>query len=141
MAGYYGPMPRATNTGIALLTAGTAALGSAYAAAIIGNAAPPWAPWAVAIGGSAASVSFFVLGAASRGPVRRSIGLLLGALLVVLIGSFGAALALPAGEGPGGTILLGLPSRLAIVFYGVGFVPLLALPLAFGLTFRPREGS
>lgn len=134
-------MPSAARAGIVLLTAGTAAIGVAYAASIVGNAAPAWAPWAVALGGSAASVSFFVLGSASRGRISRGTALLLGALFLVLVGSFGAALALPAREGPGDAIVFGLPLRLAVVFYGVGFVPLLALPVAFGLTFRRRDES
>jgi hypothetical protein len=54
----------------------------------------------------------------------------------VLFGSFGAALGLPADDAANESLLLGLPLRLALVFYGVGFVPLLALPIAFGLTFE-----
>lgn len=133
-------MPAASRTGIGLLTTGVGLVGAGYAFTIVAGSAPAWAPWAVAVGGSAATVAFFVLGAATRGPVGRGVGGLLVALFVVLATSFGAALVLPPAEGADAPLLLGLPVRLAIVFYGVGFVPLIALPLAFARTFRERPG-
>jgi len=124
-----------------LVIGGTIAIGAAYAAAIALRTAPWWAPWLLVVGAAGASVGLFVMGAATRGPVSRPIAALLGALFIVLVVSFGAALALPAGEGPGGRLILGLPTRLAIVFYGIGFVPLIALPLAYALSFTEREAS
>jgi hypothetical protein len=132
---------RASKAGVALFAAGAIAIGIAYGATIFAGAAPGWASWFVAFGGSATSVGLFVLGAASRGAVSSAVGLMLAALFVVLMGSFGAALALPATEGPAGPIFLGLPLRLAIVFYGVGFLPLLVLPVAFALTFEKPKAS
>lgn len=145
-------MPVAMRAGIALMTGGVAAVGlgyagavaaagAAYAGAAITGAAPAWAPWLLAIGGSAATVGLFVLGAATRRVLSRGVAILLGLLFLVLAGSFGLALAMHAREGAGGPLLLGLPLRLAIVFYGVGFVPLLALPLAHALTFRAGGGA
>jgi hypothetical protein len=121
-----------------LFASGTIAIAVAYGATMLSGSAPDWASWCVAFGASATSVSLFMLGAASRGPVTRPIGWMFAALMLVLCGSFGAALAITAGEGASGTLFLGLPLRLAIVFYGVGFLPLLVLPIAFGFTFEKR---
>ncbi|HVZ49962.1 MAG TPA: hypothetical protein VG916_14340 [Gemmatimonadaceae bacterium] len=135
-------MPAATRTGIVLVTGGVAAAGAAYAAAAGLGTAPAWAPWLLAIGASGGSVGLFVLGAATRGTVTPRVTALLAGLFVVLVTSFGVALALGPREGPGGPLLLGLPLRLAVVFYGVGFVPLLALPLAYARTFpAARDGA
>lgn len=129
-----------TRTGLALFIAGTVAIGVVYAVAIALGAPPAWAPWFLAFGAAATAVGLFVLGAATRGTVQRPIAFLLGALFVVLLASFSAALAMAPSEGAGGPLLLGLPRRLGIVFYGVGFLPLLALPIAFALTFRADDG-
>ncbi len=131
---------RAATTGMGLMVAGTAVIGAAYLATMLAGAPPGWAPWAVAIGGSAASVALFVLGAASRGPLGRGVAMLLTMLGLVIAGAFCIALALPASEAVGAPLVGGLPRRLAIVFYGVGFIPLLVLPVVFARTFaRGRE--
>ena len=130
-----------THSGLVLFIGGTVAIAAGYTAAILLGAAPGWAPWSLAFGASSASVGLFVLGSATRGPVTLGIGVLLAVLLGVLCTSFGAALALPANETVDGPLLFGLPTRLAIVFYGVGFVPLLALPLAFALTFNESKSQ
>lgn len=127
--------------GLALLCGGTVAIGAAYAAAIVLGEAPSWAPWALVFGAAATPVGLFVIGAATRGVLTRGLGVVLGALFLLLFGSFSGALALAPDEGPGGRLLFGLPLRLAIVFYGVGFVPLVALPVVFGLTFGDRARS
>ncbi len=54
---------------------------------------------------------------------------------------FGAALALPATEGPLSTLWLGLPARAAIVIYGVGLLPIVVLPIAYALTFETQTLS
>jgi hypothetical protein len=54
---------------------------------------------------------------------------------------FGAALALPATEGPLSTLWLGLPARAAIVIYGVGLLPIVVLPVAYALTFETQTLS
>ncbi len=128
-----------TKSGIALFASGAIAIAIAYGATVFSGSAPAWAPWLVAFGGSATSVGLFVLGAASRVPVSPAVGWMLVVLFLVLFGSFGAALALPANEGAGSQQVLGLPLRLAIVFYGVGFLPLLGLPVAFALTFEKQK--
>lgn len=132
---------RGTRAGLALLSFGTVAAACAYGGVLIAGTAPAWAAWALAVGSAAASVSLFVLGAAARGALSRGISTLLVMLFLVLVAAFGSALAMPPAEGPGAQLVFGLPIRLAIVFYGVGFVPLVALPLAFGLTFDANDGS
>jgi hypothetical protein len=42
---------------------------------------------------------------------------------------------MPADEGVGGELLLGLPRRTAIVLYGVGLIPMFLLPIAYALSF------
>jgi hypothetical protein len=125
---------RASSLGVLLLAAGAAAIGIAYAATIGAGAPTGWVPWFVAFGCVSCSVGLFVVGAASRGPIRPLIGWVLLALFVVMAAAFGAALAMPAPEGATERIVLGLPQRLAILFYGIGFLPLIALPLTFAMT-------
>lgn len=82
-----------------------------------------------------------ILGAA-RG--RRGIGPLkmpFAFVALVLVIGFGAALALPATEGPLSTLWLGLPARAAIVIYGVGLLPIVVLPIAYALTFETQTLS
>ena len=69
-------------------------------------------------------------------PSSRSAGVAGGGLA---LGAFGAALALPATEGPGATLLLGLPVRAALVLYGAGALPLVVLPLVYAWAFAARE--
>ncbi len=131
------PSPReaaGADRGVALLTAGVAAVALAYAAIVVRGVPPWWAPWALALGASVASVAMFVLGAATRGVLTRRVTALLVGLGVLLLAAFWTALALP---GTGEPLLLGLPRRLAVVFYAVGFIPLLVLPLTFARTMPP----
>ena len=120
---------------------GVVTIAVAYAATVVAGSAPAWAPWFLAVGGSAASVALFVIGAATRGVHSRAVGVLLAALLVVLVASFGAALAPRTTAGPGEPLLFGLPLRLAIVFYGVVFLPLLVLPLAHARSFPAADAD
>jgi hypothetical protein len=94
-----------------------------------------WAPWLLAVGTNGLIMTLMALGA-SRGDtlppslVRTFIG-----LFVLCAGCFLVALWLPAREGAGGALLLGLPLRTAIVLYGVGVLPIAVLPFAYALTF------
>jgi hypothetical protein len=128
------PASRATKIGVGLLACGAVAVGAAYAATIGAGGAPAWVPWFAALGSAACSVGLFVIGAASRGPVRPLVGWLLAALFVVIFAAFGAALSMPAPEGTAERIVLGLPLRLAIVFYGIGVLPLVVMPVTFAMT-------
>lgn len=62
-------------------------------------------------------------------------------VILMLVIGFGAALALPATEGPLSRLWLGLPARAAIVIYGVGLLPIFVLPIAYALTFEAQTLS
>jgi predicted cobalt transporter CbtA len=118
-------------TGIAI---GTAAIGVAYGAAFQAGGAPVWAAWVMATGTTLVLVALMLLGMARSG---RRLGWLWGVLAftaVVCLGGFGLALALPP-DVAGGRLIAGLPPRAAAVLYGVGFLPLAVLPLAYALSF------
>jgi hypothetical protein len=120
---------------------GAVAIGAAYAATIGAGGAHAWASWFLAFGCAACSVALFVLGAASRGPVRPLISWLLVALFVVIFGSFGAALSMQAPVGTSESLVLGLPLRLALVFYGIGVLPLIVMPIVFAMTIGKDQKS
>jgi hypothetical protein len=118
-----------------------AAIASGYAAAFSPAGTPVWAAWLLALGIPVALGAIMILGAA-RG--RRGIGPLkipFAFVVLVLVIGFGAALALPATEGPLSTLWLGLPARAAIVIYGVGLLPIVVLPIAYALTFATQTLS
>ena len=90
----------------------------------------------LALGIPVALGSIMILGAA-RG--TRGIGSLkfpFAFVVLILVIGFGAALALPATEGPLSKLWLGLPARAAIVIYGVGLLPIIVLPVAYAITFE-----
>jgi drug/metabolite transporter (DMT)-like permease len=120
---------------------GIAAIAAGYAAAFTSSGTPVWAAWLLALGIPVALAAIMILGAA-RG--RRGIGPLklpFAFVALVLVIGFGAALALPATEGPLSTLWLGLPARAAIVIYGVGLLPIIVLPIAYALTFETQTLS
>jgi hypothetical protein len=118
-----------------------AAIAAGYAAAFSPAGTPVWAAWLLALGIPVALGAIMILGAA-RG--RRGVGPLkipFAFVVLVLVIGFGAALALPATEGPLSTLWLGLPARAAIVIYGVGLLPIVVLPIAYALTFETQTLS
>src|ERR1700680_634828 len=120
---------------------GISAIASGYLAAFSAAGTPTWAAWLLALGIPIALSAIMILGAA-RG--RRGIGPLkipFAFVVVVLVIGFGAALALPATEGPLSTLWFGLPARAAIVIYGVGLLPVVVLPIAYALTFETQTLS
>src|SRR6266576_2645224 len=140
------PITRAPATGedvtrrsaLVALFIGISAIATGYVAAFSATGAPVWAAWLLALGIPVALGAIMILGAA-RG--RRGIGPLkipFAFVVVVLVIGFGAALALPATEGPLSTLWLGLPARAAIVIYGVGLLPIFVLPIAYALTFETQ---
>lgn len=120
---------------------GIVAIAGGYASAFSAHGTPAWAPWLLALGIPVALVAVMILGA-TRG--RRGIGALkipFAFVALVLVIGFGAALALPATEGPLSTLWLGLPARAAIVIYGIGLLPIVVLPIAYALTFETQTLS
>lgn len=132
---------RGTRVGLGLIVGGAVAVAAGYVGAATGGSIARLAPWMLATGSAAASVGLFVLGAAARGVLTRGVAAILGLLFVVIVGGFGAALALPADEGAAGRLLLGIPLRLAVVFYGIGLLPLFVLPAVFAVTFKHDEAG
>ncbi len=131
----------ATRLGLWLFGGGTFAIGAAYAGALAGGGAAAWTSWALVIGASANTVGLLVLGVARQRVKSRVVAVSLGVISAILIGAFATALSLPATEGAGGALFGGLPVRLAVLFYAIGFAPLFALPIVFGLTFDPRSAD
>ena len=128
-------------TALVALFIGIAAIAAGYATAFSAGRTPAWAAWLLALGIPLALAAIMILGAA-RG--RRGIGPLkipFAFVALVLVIGFGAALALPATEGPLSTLWLGLPARAAIVIYGVGLLPIVVLPIAYALTFETQTLS
>src|SRR4051812_11330588 len=126
---------------IATLFVAILAIAAGYAGAFNRAGTPAWASWLLAVGIPISLGAIMILGAA-RG--RRGIGSLLfpfAFVVVTLIVGFGAALALPASEGPLSQLWLGLPLRAAMVIYGVGLLPIIVLPIAYALTFESQTLS
>lgn len=111
-----------------------AAVGAAYASAFLPAGAPGWAPWLMAGGTAGALVAAMALGAARAGRIGRLAYPFAFVFLALVVG-FGLALGLPSAEAAEPALWLGLPPRAAVVMYGIGFLPLLVVPLAYALTF------
>jgi hypothetical protein len=116
------------------LTLSVSALAVGYGSAFLPGGAPAWAPWAAALGIPGALVSTMTLGAARDGSIGRLVAPF-AFVFVVLAGGFCLALALGAPDPADPTLWLGLPPRAAVILYGVGFLPLVVVPLAYALTF------
>jgi hypothetical protein len=123
---------------VATLFISVLAIAVGYAAAFARTGAPSWAPWLLALDIPIALGAIMVLGAARGnrgvGPLKIPFAFVVGTLAV----GFGAALALPATEGPLSHLWLGLPLRAAIVIYVVGLLPIVVLPIAYALTFETQ---
>jgi len=111
------------------------AIAGGYAAAFSKGGTPVWAPWLLAVGIPVALGAIMILGAvrgkAGIGPLKFPFAFV---ILILVIG-FGAALAMPATESPLSKLWLGLPTRAAIVIYGIGLLPIIVLPVAYAMTF------
>lgn len=119
-----------------LVALSTAVCGAAYALSFGPPLATRVAPWLLAIGANALILSLMALGALRRDRLPRSLAWVFGGLFVLCAGAFLVALGMPAREGAGGPMLLGLPLRTAIVLYGVGVLPMFVLPFAYAFTFE-----
>lgn len=118
-----------------LLLVSLALIASAYLGSFSPNGTPVWAPWLLAVGTNGLIMTLMALGATRRDTLPPSLVRTFVGLFVLCAGCFLVALWLPAREGVGGPLLLGLPLRTAIVLYGVGVLPIAVLPFAYALTF------
>lgn len=125
----------AIRTALFLILSAVVAIGGAYGATLALGAAPAFAAYALAYGIGASTTGMFILGAVRAGRLAPSLVVAFTIVFVVVIGAFWLALGMPAAEGAGGPLLLGLPRRTAIVLYGVGLVPMFLLPVAYALSF------
>ena len=120
---------------VRLLVGSCILVGIAYAAMFVTTTPPTWASVSLAIGSNGVIMSLMALGAVRRDTLPRSLVWTFIGLFALCAGAFVLALLLPAHEGAGGLLVLGLPLRTAIVLYGVGVVPIAILPFAYALTF------
>lgn len=125
-----------TRIALWLIVSSVAAIGAAYAAALAQGGTSAVAPWALAYGIAGSMTGMCILGAARRGTLSSGLWAAFAAMFVMVLGSFWLALGMPANEGAGGPLLLGLPRRTAIVLYGVGALPMFLLPLVYAWTFE-----
>lgn len=119
---------------LALIFASLLGIGVAYASAFFPGGAPVWAPWAMAVGTATAMVGIMALGAVRDGRLGR-LWFPFVFVLLVLVGGFGVVLSLPPADPADPTLWLGLPPRAAVVLFGIGLLPLVAVPVAYALTF------
>lgn len=130
------PTGPAVRLGIAALLLATLAVAVSYGAVLMPGETPAWAPWPMAIAVPVAIVATMVLGAARHGRVERVLAWPFALVGGLLLAGFALALGLPADEGPGSPLVMGLPLRAAIVLYGIGLLPIVILPVAYALTFE-----
>lgn len=121
---------------VRLLVTSCVLIAVAYATMFVSATPPAWAPIVLAIAANGAIMTLMAIGAVRHDTMPRSLVWTFVGLFALCAGAFVLALVLPAHEGPGGVLLLGLPLRTAIVLYGVGVVPIAILPLAYALTFE-----
>ncbi|PYO47825.1 MAG: hypothetical protein DMD72_09140 [Gemmatimonadetes bacterium] len=112
------------------------AIAAGYAAAFSRNGTPTWAPWLLAAGIPVALGEIMILGAVRGAGGIGRLKIPFAFVILILAIGFGAALALPASEGPLSRLWLGLPARAAVVIYGVGLLPIIVLPVAYAMTFE-----
>jgi len=132
-------MTRLKNAALAAVVFGTAGISTTYLAAFFGDGPVRWAPPVFVVGVACIMVGMMVLGAATdRGVGRLAVPFAF--VWVLLVGGFAWVFRAPQS----GDLWLGLPAAAAIIIYGIGFAPVLVLPLAYALTFdsitlRPED--
>jgi hypothetical protein len=114
----------------------TLAIAAAYASAFLSGGVPPWGLGLMVGGVAGLVVSSMALGALRRSTRGRSLVIAsLAFTFVALVAGFALALTLPPDESATGRLVLGLPVRAASIFYIVGALPLVILPIVYVVTF------
>jgi hypothetical protein len=121
---------------VRLLVASLGLVAASYAAIFVAPTAPSWAPIALATGANGVIVTLMAIGATKRDTLPRSLVYTFIGTFLLCAGAFVLALLMPANEGAGAPLLLGLPVRTAIVLYGAGVLPIAILPFAYAFTFE-----
>jgi amino acid transporter len=120
---------------IAALMLSTLGIAAVYLSAFLPGGAPPAAAPVMIISLATMMIAMMVLGAMRNGHLGRRLSLSLAGAWLILVVGFLAALYLPAESASHMRLFFGLPLRSAIVLYGVGLLPLVAMPIAYALTF------
>jgi hypothetical protein len=123
------------------LVISTTAIVTAYALAFIQGAATNAGAMLMVFGIATMAVSLMTLGAVRTGEKLGVLVYAFGFVFAVLMIGFTLALVLPSGDNAATGLFLGLPPRAAIVVYGIGFLPVLVLPLIYAATFEDRTLS
>jgi hypothetical protein len=113
----------------------TLAIALAYGAAFLPGGPPAWAVLLMVVGVAGLVVTTMGLGALRRARGRTWIVASLVFTFVALVTGFALALWLPADESAASAMVLGFPARASAVFYIVGVLPLVVLPIVYVLTF------
>ena len=108
---------------IRLLAASCGLVAIAYAAMFVSATPPVWAPISLAIGANGVIMTLMAIGAVRHDTMPRSLVWTFVGLFVLCAGAFVVALLMPAQEGAGGPLLLGLPLRSAIVAGAAHWAP------------------
>lgn len=127
--------PRGRQLALLTILLSTLLIAAGYVSAFRERGAPPWATWTLVLGIPCLLVGLMALGVARR---KRGIGrvlLPLASVWLLLAGGFAGVLLLQPAETANTTLWLGLPPRAAMILYGIGLLPVLVLPVAYGLTF------
>ncbi|MBB4636339.1 hypothetical protein [Longimicrobium terrae] len=113
--------------------AGTLALAVGYGSAFLPGPPPGWAAWPIAMGTTAVMMSACALGAVRGDGGLGRLRIPLALMSILLGGAFAAVLLAPASADR--VLFLGLPTRAALMVFGIGLLPLFILPIAYALTF------
>ena len=125
---------------IGALAVGAVVLGLSYASAFRAEGPPAWVAWPFVVAMAAMLTAAMTLGAARTGRGVGRLAVPFALTFVILVVCFGLALREPT-PAVGAPLWLGLPKGAALVLYGVGLLPLLALPLTYALTFEGQTLS
>lgn len=122
-----------------LILAAAVLIGLGYALAFGGAGGARLGAWALVLGNALLAPAVMALGAPLRGPKGRVVRAALWATGAIILVAFAGALTLPADESATSRLFLGFPRRAAIVIYGAGVLPLVALPVLFAWSFDARD--
>ena len=120
------------------LVMSTVSIVAAYALAFAPGGAGNVAVLLMIFGIATMAVSLMTLGAVRAGEKLGILAVAFAFVFVVLMGGFALALLLPDADTVATGLFLGLPPRASIVIYGIGFLPVLVLPLIYAATFEAR---
>ncbi len=120
------------------LVGATISIVAAYGTAFLPGGATDFGALLMVFGIATMAVSLMTLGAVRDGEKLGILGFAFAFVFIVLMGGFALAVMLPDSDSATTELFLGLPPRAAIVIYGIGFLPVLVLPIIYAMTFKDR---